>query len=289
MVSPLLKIGDKSKNPVWVRYIKNRIKKKKNFLCLVSGPTGSGKSWACLSIALMLDKTFGPDRILFSLSDLMKLINSGKKYPAGIVAMWDEFQIGAGNRDWQSLTNKLLNSLLTTFRHKNIILLINAPYSDFIDSASKKLLHAEWTTKSIDFKNKQTILKPFALQYNSSNKKFYPKYLKVKGPRGIDKLKRWRIDKPPKWIIDEYETRKEAFTSKLNRSIQDQLEALEGKESTKKAMTEMQEKVLNLMEKHGDSQKVAEILEISPRSIRFHIAQARKKGHIVVKGDELEV
>src|SRR3989344_9140500 len=126
--------------PSWIRYIRNRILKRKNFLALVSGATGSGKSWSCLSIALMLDKNFGSERIIFGLRALMELINSGEKFPAGTCFVWDEFQIEGGNRSWQSLTNKLLNSLLSTFRHKNFIVLINAPYSDFIDSQSKKLL-----------------------------------------------------------------------------------------------------------------------------------------------------
>jgi len=123
----ILKQKSLKQDPSWIRYIRNRIIKKKNFLALISGATGSGKSWSCLSIALMLDKSFNEERIIFGLKGLMKLINSGENFSAGTVFVWDEFQVDISNRSWQSLTNKLLTSLLSTFRHKQFILLINAP------------------------------------------------------------------------------------------------------------------------------------------------------------------
>ena len=262
----------------WIRYIRNRILKKKNFLALVSGSTGSGKSWSCLSVALMLDNKFGVERIVFGLRGLMHLINSGEKFPAGSVFVWDEFQIEGGNRNWQSLTNKLLNSLLSTFRHKNFIVLINAPYSDFIDSQSKKLLHAEWEVMGIDYNSEKTIMKPMVIQYNSRRKQFYYKYLRVKTKRGVSPITKWKIPKPPKWIVEEYERKKTNFTTNLNQEIERQLNKLDSKDK-KKPLTDKQEEILNLMSKHQDVVKVAKELKTSERTIYFHIAQARKKGY----------
>ena len=42
----------------WVRYISNRINNNKNFILMISGPTGSGKTWAGLSLGEMLDEQF---------------------------------------------------------------------------------------------------------------------------------------------------------------------------------------------------------------------------------------
>lgn len=264
----------------WIKYIKGRILKKKNFLCLISGPTGSGKSWTCLSIALMLDKKFNEKRIIFGLKGLMKLINSDENFPAGTVFIWDEFQIDAGNRSWQSLTNKLLNSLLSTFRHKQFILLINAPYSDFIDSQTKKLLHAEMEVVNLDFETEKTKLKPMCIQYNSRKKKFYYKYLRIKTKRGIVPITSWGIPKPPKWITESYERKKESFTNSLNRKIETQLARLEEKEvGTSKPLTEKQQEVYDLMCKYDDVELVAKEIGISSRSVYFHIEQARKKGY----------
>lgn len=275
----MIKESEEKKEAYWIRYIHNRIARKKNFLVQISGPTGSGKSWSALSIALELDKNFGPDRIVFGLKGLMELINSEEKYKAGTVFVWDEFQIEAGSRNWQSLANKLLNSLLSTFRHRNFILIITAPYMDFIDSQSRKLLHAEFITRKIDFNKKVTVLKPQLLQYNSRNRKFYYKYLRISTDLGPTPVVSWSIHQPPKWLIEEYERMKTQFTTKLNKEIELQLTPQD--KSNRKPLTNKQKEVLTLMAKYGDVEKVSEKSGLNIKTIYFHIAQARKKGHVV--------
>ena len=61
----------------WIRYIKQRISRNKNFLGFLSGPTGSGKSWSSLSICGMVDDEFDISRIVFGGIELMDLINHG--------------------------------------------------------------------------------------------------------------------------------------------------------------------------------------------------------------------
>lgn len=279
---------NENQEPSWIRYIKNRILRKKNFLALVSGQTGSGKSWSCLSMALMLDKSFNIDRVVFGLRPLMKLINSGEKFNAGTLFIWEEFQESGGNRNWQSLTNKLLNSLLSTFRHKRFILLINAPYSDFIDSQSRKLLHAEMEVTGIDYEKQKTILKPMIIQYNSRRKQFYYKYLRVKTKLGVSPITKWGLPKPPKWLVEQYEAKKEEFTTKLNKDIEKQLDELENKKKgkEKKPLTDKQQLVLDLMNKYNNIEKVAQEIGITERTAFFHIAQAQKKGYTYEKVSE---
>jgi len=65
------KIGEMS----LVTWIKNRIKKNENCNIFTSGPTGSGKSYANLSIALKIDPDFDPDtQVVFSFKDLLRTI-----------------------------------------------------------------------------------------------------------------------------------------------------------------------------------------------------------------------
>lgn len=265
--------------PSWIRYIRNRILKKKNFLVLVTGQTGSGKSYTCLSVCSTLDKNFNVNRVVFGLRGLMELINSGD-FPAGTCIMWDEFQLDASNRNWQSLTNKLLNSLLSTFRHKNFILIINAPYSDFIDSHTKKLLHSEWEVTGIDYASEMTILKPQVIQYNSRRKQFYYKYLRVRTSKGVSPVTKWKVPKPSKDLVEAYEKKKTEFTSALNEDIERQLNKLDNRhEEKRKPLTEIQARVLQLMSKYGDTKRVAEELSLDRRTIQFHVSQARKKGY----------
>jgi ABC-type dipeptide/oligopeptide/nickel transport system ATPase component len=209
-----------------IRYIKRRIINNKNFLCTITGPTGSGKTWTALSIAKRLDPEFKVDRIIFKGRELMKLINDGDLKP-GSVIVWDEAGIDLSNRNWQSVTNKMLNALLQTFRHRNFILFFTVPYNDFIDLATRKLFHADFETQHIN-KGEQTVtIKPKLLQYNSNMGKWYRKYLKVNHRGKITKIKRWDIPKPDDELVKEYEMKRTMFTKNLNKEIDKQLASLE--------------------------------------------------------------
>lgn len=212
-----------------VRYIHRRIQNNKNFLCTITGPTGSGKSWSALSIAEMLDPEFNVERVIFKARELMKLINSGK-LKAGSVILWDEAGIDLSNRNWQSVTNKMLNALLQTFRHRNFILLFTVTFQDFVDASTRKLFHADFETQRINKVEEVVIIKPKLLQYNPAMGKWYRKYLKVVNEGSTIKIKRWAVPKPSDTIIHAYEEKKNQFTKNLNLDIDKQLSKLEEKD-----------------------------------------------------------
>lgn len=261
------------REPFWVSYIKNRPKKNKNFLLILTGATGTGKSWSGLSICEQVDPTFTPERIVTDMKQLMELINSGS-LKAGQAILWDEAGIDINARSWQSLTNKLINSLLQTFRHKRFILVFTVPYLDFVDSGTRKLFHAEFQTQSINYETKNVKVKPYLIQYNSRSKKFYYKYLRVKTKLGVAPVKSWSIPKPSQWLIDEYEIIKETFTTKLNQDILTKL----NEAGDKKELTSKQREAIKLVEKWGSASKAAEQSGKSEKLIYFHLRQARKKG-----------
>jgi hypothetical protein len=217
-----------------IRYIHLRIASNKNFLSTITGPTGSGKSWTALSIAELTDPNFNIDNVIFRAKDLMALINRGT-LKAGSVIIWDEAGIDLSNRNWQSVTNKLLNSLLQTFRHKNFILFFTVPYHDFIDSASKKLFHADFETQKLNKREAKVTIKPKLLQYNSNMGKWYRKYLKVKIDNNVIKIRRWAVPKPSDELIKQYELKKSQFTKDLNLDIEAELRKLEPEENKERA------------------------------------------------------
>lgn len=214
----------------WIKYIKKRIRDNKNFLEVTTGPTGSGKSWTNLAIAEMLDPEFKIERVVFKAGDLMRLINSNT-LKKGSVILWDEAQIDLNARSWQSLINKVINFLITTFRHQNFILLFTSPYADFMDSATMKLFHANFETVSINKTDKTVTIKPKLLQYNQNLKKWYRKYLKVsRKEKGMTKIKRWKVKMPSEKLIKDYEQAKKLYTSILNREIENKLNKKDKKE-----------------------------------------------------------
>ena len=217
-----------SEKASWVRYMNQRIERRKNFITFISGPTGSGKSWTSLAIAELVDPNFDVERVVFSGKALMKLINSGK-LKKGSVIVFEEAGVEMSNRNWQSVVNKMINYLFQTFRHRNFILIMNAPYMDFVDSATRKLFHAEWQVTGIDFDKSQTKVKPQVIQYNSRNSKFYYKYLRVITKEGVVPVKKWNVDRPSSELINAYEKKKREFTDALNKKINAELNSMQKK------------------------------------------------------------
>jgi DNA-binding CsgD family transcriptional regulator len=212
------------------------------------------------------------------MDNLMNLINNGN-LPSGSAILWDEAGIDASNRNWQGLINKLINFLLQTFRHKRLILIMTVPYTDFLDSNTRKLFHAEILTQSIDYANKVNKTKPQLIQYNPRNRKFYYKYLRIRTEFGTAPLKRWNITICPQWLLDSYEELKNEFTRKLNKDIEIQIR--DSKVADKrKPLTEIQEKTLMAMAKLNSISAVAKIVELTEKTVYFHLAQAKKKGYL---------
>jgi len=217
------RIFKKKKEKYWVSYIKQRINKNKNFLGFISGQTGSGKSYSCLSIGEMIDPNFDIDRVVFSGQELMQLINS-KKLKRGSCIMFDEMSIDMDNRNWNSTTNKMINYLMQTFRYRGFIMLMNSPFLDFIDSKTRKLFHAEIGIAMIDYDKEECYLTPRIIQYNGRFQKFYYKRLKVKLPNGAFKpIDMWKVPKPSKDLLKSYEKKKDHYAQLLNKRIEKEL------------------------------------------------------------------
>lgn len=271
-----------------VRYIRKRITQNKNFIGMIVGATGSGKSFSALSIAEMLNEDYNISRLVFKGKDLMRIINHGEHhYRKGVVIVWDEAGIDLSNRNWYSITNKVLSFLIQTFRHKNFILLFTVPYSDFVDTATKKLFHAEFETCGIDIGKQTVAIKPKFLQYNSDKKKWYRKYLKVKvkGSSKRVKIRRWNVPKPSQELIDEYEKKKNSFTGQLNQEIESALNKLEESDNTvmgvkKPPLTEQQRRFVEFW-KIGitDSTLLSEILDMHRKDSAKYTANLFKKGY----------
>ena len=226
----------------WITYIKSRIKQNLNFMAIAEGQTGVGKSWSMLSVSYLIDPDFTVDQVAFSFRDVMKIIVDPtfqkKKWK---VILFDEAQTDINNRTWQSLSNKLMLYLTSTFRHQNIIFLMTSPYSDFMDSATMKLVHCKFIMKGVNRKTGLSNCRPKLQQYNGKMKKFYEHSLVVSSKKGTIKITNWGIPKPPKHLVDLYEEKKTEFTSQLNLDIKRQLDEAFEKAQGKKKEPELPE------------------------------------------------
>ncbi len=216
---------------------------------------------------------------------MLSLINSGK-LKKGSTILFDEPQISISSREFQSKANKLFNYLISTFRHMNFNVLFCTPYENLLDKNTRKLFHAKFIMEKIDLKEKQTIVRPFLLQYNSSKDKFYEKYLRIKKkPEGSSvyvtrPLKHWALDKPNEELIKLYELKKKSFTTALNTEIEMELDVYnkdKQKKYQKPEPTDHQKEVLKLVYELKDKKLVAKQLGISLTSVYDVLIACRKK------------
>lgn len=274
------KLLNKPKQKYWITYIKQRIKKNKNFLGFVSGPTGSGKSWSSLRIGEQLDKDFNIDRVVFTGLELMKLINSDK-LSKGSVIVFEEVGVEMNNRNWASVTNKMLNYLIQTFRHRCFVLIMNSPYMDFVDSATRKLFHAEMQTVGINFKTNECRLKPQLIQYNSRMSKFYYKRLRVIKQEGVIPISIWNVKKPSKEMIKAYESKKRQYTDKLNTKIMNELQELKEKSEGKPKLTQIQQDTVDMLKDGLTVDQIAITRDRTKRTVQATISALKNKGYEV--------
>ena len=282
---------EQSRN-TWITYFLLRIRQNQNNLISVVGPSGSGKTWTAISICEMISRQnnipFTINNIVFGLKELMDLINS-EKLKKGSCIIFDEPQVSISSREFQSETNRVFNYLLTTFRHRNFILFFCTPYEDLLDLSSRKMFHAKFITQSIDRKNKMVQVRPFLMEYNSYQSKFYQKFLRVsyrepgESINSVKAIKSWSIPRPSKEMIKVYETKRLIWTDKLNTEIQDRLESYERRTAIKddrKEPTDLQQEALTKFKHYkGDIKAVAKDMDISVQMVYNHLNGAESKGY----------
>lgn len=281
----------------FIRWIKKRIKNDLNFVALLTGETGIGKTQAAIEIARNLDPDFDSvEQIAFKFSELMRIINkfngNGENDPRGLykkkykVCIFDEAQTSVNKRTWQAKANKFLLFLLSTFRHQNIIVLFTTPYEDFVDSNSLKLFHAKFECKGWNRRTKLSLLRPKILQYNAKQGKFYEHCLSVKrkmkdGRFKYRKLIRWEVKQPPASLIEPYEKSKFAFTNALNKRIYEEIMEEENPGVLSKELTEKQQEAVETIEKYDTQKEAASVLGISEGTLSERKAGAQNKGYVL--------
>jgi len=109
------------------------------------GDVGSGKSTGMIRVAEDLDETFNIDRICFSVSDFMKVLNEGDrngKLKPGSAIILDESagsEEGVDSRDSLTQTNKIISYFSTITRAKRYIIIYVAPFLEQLDKRIKKI------------------------------------------------------------------------------------------------------------------------------------------------------
>jgi len=193
------------------------LKLDKNFLAICVGGTGTGKSWAMMRIAELLDPEFNIDRVVFSSDQFKELLNSGK-LKTGSFIVWDEAGAGVGSREALTKENRHTTKIAQTFRHENYGLLFTVPDMSFIDVQIRTLSHIMFKPITIDRWNKKTLLDIYRMTNNEKLNKTYikPFYIRKNGERVM--VSGYWVKAPSLKLRKDYEIRKKEFTDNLNRT-----------------------------------------------------------------------
>lgn len=221
---------------LFINWIAKRIKANKNAIIIVNGPTGSGKTYACISMAQAVADKLGTNfsvknNLAFKFPDLLQKMKLEDNQLPGTAFVFEEvgaFGGGASSREWQSQANKFFFSFMQTSRHRNQIIFMNCPDFSYLESGARKLVHFQFQMAGIDRVRWQSFIKPYKVQVNSRSGKFYFKYMRITTKDGTSKLNRLVINYPGSKPVKDYEKVKLEFTSSLNE------EMLGGKEANKK-------------------------------------------------------
>lgn len=111
-----------------------------NWLQVITGNPGTGKSYTAMTLGEMLDPNFSIDKVAFSAKEFIDILNNIKRN--GEVVVWDEVGISASlsSRRWFTLSNILIDDVIQTFRYRKICVFLVVPDLSFIDVRARKLV-----------------------------------------------------------------------------------------------------------------------------------------------------
>ncbi len=215
-------------NPYYRQVYSKIYHKNGNYIMLILGKPGSGKSYAALKIAYDLDRSehnkplFNPwTNIFFNFEDFLNGVENGKR--RGEVFILDESGIieGIQSRNFMSTGNKIASSLFQTMRVKGQIIIILAPAGLMIDRQVKFTVHSDIIMQDHDKNHSWGTIKIH--DDDLWEAEFYRKYMvsKIDGERV-----QWRrsfFEKPPELLVKIYEKMQKKAKAKMLVNYSDKM------------------------------------------------------------------
>lgn len=205
-------------DPVMNDVIARLNSRNQNWLCLIFGGVGSGKSYSAISIGQYIDDDFSIDQVVFTAKELVQLVRGRTlKLKRGSAIILDEAGISFASRNFQSKENKRISSILQTFRALNYALIITVPQLSFIDKQGRMLLHTMIETQSINRERQTCKVKWKHVKPHYKTQEPIGIFPRIKNPEtGMISVTPFvNIAKPDTNIIRKYERKKRKFIADL--------------------------------------------------------------------------
>lgn len=147
-------------DPVLWQFFRRLHYQNKNFICLIVGEPGAGKSLTALQLARMLDitplgdgkfvqnfhlrrgkdgKADAETKLVFGPSDFLRLVKSG--LPRGSCIVWDEAGVGNDATKWNDRKSQLIKHIMQTFRSRNYGVFMTVPDKESVTLSTRRLVH----------------------------------------------------------------------------------------------------------------------------------------------------
>lgn len=202
-------------SPILKKKVWRRIhKKNQNFVCAVTGETGSGKSWSAIRLASALDPDFSVDQVAFGIEEFLHLVKD-RSYGPGSFIVLEEAGVEASHREWYSKANQILNIILQTWREQNRGAILTLPELDKLDKTARARLHAYLEAVEKNEQERWTRIKYQRIQTNPRSGENYFKYPRLRINGSVRKTKGFKVRAPDPGLIEEYEQRKREYNDQL--------------------------------------------------------------------------
>lgn len=195
-----------------------------HFMGVIVGREGSGKSHTALKIASTVDPSFNADRVIFDVSELLRIFKNGD-HDTGDFYVLDEAGVSLGVRTWQERGQVLANQALQLIRNHNLGLIFTLPRLSELDSQAQGRLQAfyEITEKEPDefVTGKWKFMDPDRADQTG---KIYKKYPRRRQNGSLKRITRFSFTPPADAIVEPYEKRKSEFQNEFYERTLDTLE-----------------------------------------------------------------
>lgn len=192
-----------------------------NWMGAVVGETGKGKSYTCLSIAECVDPDFSIDQVAFGLVEFMELVMD-ESLGRGSMIILEEASVEAAAEDFHEVSNKVLRTVLETWRQQNRGALLNLPTFSRLDKGAKIRMTALIQQQAKYEREGYSVAKYKHLQTNSDTGKIYRHYPEIND----QEQRTLKIAPPSEDLRLAYEQRSDEYTAELNEELlEDLLEA----------------------------------------------------------------
>ncbi len=214
----------KHENPLIQSVQKRLWKQNKNWLSIITGQTGSGKSWSALSLAEKIDPSFDTSKVVLRPEKFMEKV-AEREWGQGDVVVFDEAGAGMSAKAHMTKKNRIIDQVLQTFRRQNIAVIFTVPSKSNVDKSVRRLLHTYIETKTIDYINERNHLKWLEMDYNQKTDKIYYKYPQRRTESGaLKKIKTVKMGKPSEDLIKAYEEKRSKYQDRKNNEFLDELQ-----------------------------------------------------------------